>query len=40
MWQQVNDRWTGLQEGQRAALVVALMAVIVLLYLTRRTYLR
>ena len=40
MWQQVKDRWTGLQDEQRAALVVALTAVIFLLYLTRRTYLR
>src|SRR5690242_11322714 len=40
MWQQVTDRWTRLQDGQRAALVIALGAVIVLLYVTRRTYLR
>ena len=40
MWQQVKDRWTGLQDGQRAALIVALTAVIFLLYVTRRTYLR
>ena len=40
MWQQVKDRWAGLQDGQRASLVVALTAVIFLLYLTRRTYLR
>jgi hypothetical protein len=40
MWQQIKDRWTGLQDGQRAALVVALAAVTILLYVTRRTYLR
>lgn len=40
MWQQIKDRWAGLQDEQRAALVVALTAVIFLLYVTRRTYLR
>jgi hypothetical protein len=40
MWQQVKDRWSGLQDEQRVALVVALSAVIFLLYVTRRTYLR
>ena len=40
MWQQIKDRWAGLQDEQRAALVVALTAVVILLYVTRRTYLR
>jgi len=40
MWHQVKDRWTSLQDGQRAALIVAFTAVILLLYVTRRTYLR
>jgi hypothetical protein len=40
MLQQVKDRWSALQDGQRAGLVVALTAIIFLLYVTRRTYLR
>jgi hypothetical protein len=40
MLQEVKDRWSALQDGQRAALVVALTAIIFLLFVTRRTYLR